>query len=361
MQDPGRYDAIPEEPPSELDIPEPDLMYHDKPQIERLDFDAGLTKNSDPESPDGNTDQEKPVPMIQASRSLVGAWSGTYSYKYDGSTDGLVSFSITQHTSDDRFYCSGVDPLGPFTVNGRINGEHVTFLKEYAEPQRGVKISWQYKGLLNEGRDEISGGWGPPLPDDGESLVLVGDGGDAQTESGEQQGAAKEQDGEEVGDTPPTIDIEPATLKEKADKDMMSEDGVLGTVPPVNVSTDATQTWTPYGTFVLYRRPVDYTMYRPSDEEFQENKPRALWRLVRNAARYWFQTRHLTWEVIRERRDKRRMYLELWRKKRLEYNTFADPADESKWKELVCAVHPDDLHLWYNIAQFEDRREAVYR
>lgn len=364
-QDPDEYDTIPEEPPSDSDIPEPELFYHDKPQIEELDLDAGLTKNSDPESLYSNTNQEEPVPMTQASQSLVGAWSGTYRYRLDasGPTDGLVSFSITQHTSDDRFHCSGVDTWGPFTVNGHVNGEHIIFLKEYAEPQNGEKVSWRYKGLLNKERDEISGKWGLPSSDDGEALVSDEDrGDDAQTEPGEQQGAIKEQqEGETVGDTPPTINIEAATLEEKADEDMMSEEFVPETGSPLaDVSTDTMETWIPYGTFVLYRRPVHYAFCRPPDEEFQENKPRALWRLVQNAARYWFKMRHLTWEGIRERRDKRQTYLELWRKKKAEYDTFTDPADKSKWDALVCAVHPDDLQLWRKIAQFKDRREAVH-
>ena len=366
MQDSDQYDAIPDEPPSNLDIPEPELFYG--PQSEELDLDASSTKNSDPESADSNTVQEEPVPVTPASQSLVGAWSGTYRYmvpdyfRSGSHDDGPVDFSITRHTSDDRFHCSGVDTWGPFTVNGRVNGEHITFLKEYEELQHGAKVSWQYKGQLNEERDMISGNWGPPPSDDDESPVSGGDSGDAQTEPGEQEEAVKEwQDDEKVDDTPPTTNIEPATWKEGADEaDTTREDRVpeIGSTL-VNVSLDATETWTPYGTFVLYRRSVDYTLYRPSDEEFQENKPRALWKFVRNTVKYRFQTQHLTREGIQERRDKQQIHWELWRKQS-EHKTSANPPDESKWAELISAVHPDDLYLWNNIARFKDRRELVH-
>lgn len=348
MQDPHRYDTIADEPLDDSDVPEPELFYG--PQIEELDADS--TKNSNPESPAHNTDQE-PVPVAQESQSLVGAWSGTYDYilrpRLD---DGLVSFLITQHTSDGRFYCSGIDTWGPFVVNGRVNGEHITFLKEYANRRN---VSWLCKGLLNEERDKISGNWGPPPSG-------------VQAEPGEQgpgeEEAKEQQVNETVDDTPPTIIVEPVAPTGEADEeDMTKEDRVSEAGSALTTFTDAMETLTSesYGSFVLYRRSVEHTHCRPSDEEFKENKPRALWRLVRNLAKYRFQMQHLTWEGIQERRDKRQMYLELWRKRSEYYDgTFADTADESKWTELVRTVHPSDLHLWHNIARFKGRRETVH-
>ncbi|KAF8553591.1 hypothetical protein OG21DRAFT_1441706 [Imleria badia] len=359
MQDPHRYDMI-DEPPDDLDVPEPELFYGQ--QIEELDLDADSTNNTDPESPASNADQEEPGSVAQASQSLIGAWSGTYDYTLQHRSDvGLVSFLITQHSSDDRFYCSGVDTWGPFTVNGRVNGEHITFLKEYAEPRDGQNVSWLCEGLLNEERDKIFGNWGPPPSHDIESHALDGDNGDAQAEPGEQEGAAKEQhDDETVDHTPPIINIEPVAPKE-GEEDMTREDCVSEAGSALTTFTDATETLTSYGSFVLYRRSVECTHCRPSDEEFKENKTRAIWRLVRNVAKYHFQTRHLTWEGIRERRDKRQMYLELWRKKSgYSDATFENTADESKWSELVRTLRPSDLHLWHRIARFKDHREIAH-
>ncbi|KAF8549417.1 hypothetical protein OG21DRAFT_1488548 [Imleria badia] len=362
MQDPHRYDTIPDEPPDDLDVPEPELFY--EPQIEELDLDADSTKNTDPELPASNADQEEPVPVAQASQSLIGAWSGTYDYTLQPRSDvGLVSFLITQHTSDDQFCCSGVDTWGPFTVNGRVNGEHITFLKEYAEPRSGRNVSWLCEGLLNEEKDNISGNWGPPPSHDIEPHALDRDNGDVQAEPEEQEEMAKQQqDDETVDHTPPTINIELVPSKEEADEeDMTREDCVSEAGSALTNFTDATEMFTSYGSFVLYRRSVECTYCRPSDEEFEENKARALWRLVRKVAKFQFQTRHLTWEGIRERRDKRQMYLELWQKKSEYYGaTFANTADESKWTELVRTVRPSDLHLWNRIARFKDRRNPVH-
>jgi hypothetical protein len=349
-----------DEPPTASDTRDPGLYFG--PQTEELDLDIDLRNDSAPNPPTSNVIREESTDASQAPRSLVGAWSGTYSYEYSQSSDGPVSFSITQHTPDGRFQCSGIDAWGPFTVNGRLTEERIVFLKVYQETLRGEEVSWRYEGLLNEDVDEISGSWGTPLGDEN-ALLAAGSGGSAQKES-EKEEKAEEEDvrGQDADSTAPIIAIEPPTPKNDLEEEGMTvADGVSesGSVL-TSVITDASGTWRPSGTFILYRRPVDYGLYRPSDEEFKESKPRALWKMVRNATKYWFQKRHLTWEGIRERRDKRQMYLKLWEKKSEFYGTFADPADALKWGELVSTVHPSDLHQWQNLAQFRSRRDPVH-
>lgn len=378
------------------EIPETELYYG--PQTEELDLDPSSTDLSSPNVLTREDDHEEPNNEPGAAHSLVGAWSGTYSYDSRRSADGPVSFFITQHTPDDRFHCSGLDTWGPFTVNGRIKGGRITFLKEYAELQGGQKVSWRYNGSVSEERDEISGYWGQPSHDDNEDRFLVdGDAGQGLTILGEGDGGGKEDGDEEDGDeedgdeeneeeentiiedgdenadeesldngtntdAAPAISIEPPTPREEIDElDMTGEDGASEEGSALtSVVTGTIEIWMPSGSFVLFRRPVDHALYCPSTEEFQENKQRALWKLVRNVSKYWFRTHHLTWEGIRERRDKRKMYLELWDKRSEFEGTFSDPTDEAEWLALVPTVHPSDLHLWQTIAQFRRRREIIH-
>jgi hypothetical protein len=110
-----------------------------------------------------------------------------------------------------------------------------------------------------------------------------------------------------------------------------------------SVNDEKTKKWI-HGTFILSHCTVEYALYRLSDEEFQEKKARALWSLVRKLAKYWFRRQHLTWEGIRDRRDKRRTYLELWASMNSNF-TLDDPVDEGRWAELIRSLHPNDLYL----------------
>jgi hypothetical protein len=349
-----------DEPSTASDTQDPELYYG--PQTEELDLDIDLRNDSAPNPPTSNVIREESMDASQAPRSLVGVWSGTNNYGSSQLSEGPVSFSITQHTPDDRFKCSGIDAWGPFTVNGRLTEGRIVFLKVYQDTQGGTEASLRYEGSLNEDVDEISGNWGNPLGDEDE-FFADGNGGNARKES-EKEEKAEEEDvrGKDADSIAPIIAIEPPTPKDDLEEEGMTvADGVseLGSAL-TSVITDASGTWRPYGTFILYRRPVEYGLCRPSDEEFRESKPRALWKMVRNAAKYWFQKRHLTWEGIRERRDKRQMYLKLWEMRSEFDGTFADPADALKWGELVSTVHPSDLHQWQNLGQFRSRRDPVH-
>ena len=93
--------------------------------------------------------------------SLVGHWSGGFAFDGADWVDGLVSFSISAHEEDGRFSGSGMDAFGPFTIEGTLEGERLTFLKEYIFPQYGSTVAWRYQGIVNEQWDKVTGEWGP--------------------------------------------------------------------------------------------------------------------------------------------------------------------------------------------------------
>ena len=111
------------------------------------------------------------------------------------------------------------------------------------------------------------------------------------------------------------------------------------------------------GTFFLKRRPLEYLLACPSDEEFAQNRPRALWRLALNYTVRVVRGRTLSWRVLLERRQQRRRYIELVR---LRLRFRMDSTTVHEWGELVKGIHPDDLHLWHCIAMFQDRRDPVH-
>ena len=361
MQRLNRYRGLRDEPQKDLCISEPGLYYG--PQMENMDLNASETTNMALGLLAENGIKEEVLNKTRITESLVGAWSGTFNYRNSRHSDGSVGFSIIQHTPDGRFQCSGIDVWGHFTLTGRVKGERITFLKEYVELLHGNKSSWRYIGVLNDDRDEMSGEWGYPSPDDDEEALLAdGDSSSLQTELGEHGEVEETGNGENTdrnsADIALTINIEPPTPKEENPK--VEKDGAweVGSAAP-SVISDATDTWQ-QGTFVMYRRPADYLLCRPPEEELQENKPRALWKLVRNVTRRWYQQRHLTWDSIRERRDKRQIYMELWAKRLEHMDGFENPSDEARWLELVNTVHPADLNLWRNIAQYKKNRETIH-
>jgi len=100
-------------------------------------------------------------------------------------------------------------------------------------------------------------------------------------------------------------------------------------------------------------------MCRPPTHEYQENKAQALWKLVRNVTRYWAQRRHLTWDVVKERREKRDRYVKLLGKIK-QNGRLRNSEQVTKWSELVKSTHPDDLNLWRSIALFKRLRQPIF-
>jgi hypothetical protein len=75
--------------------------------------------------------------------------------------------------------------------------------------------------------------------------------------------------------------------------------------------------------------------------------------------RYWAQRRHLTWDVVKERREKRDRYVKLLGKIR-QNGRLRNSEQVAKWSELVKSTHPDDLNLWRSIALFKRLRQPIF-
>jgi len=118
--------------------------------------------------------------------------------------------------------------------------------------------------------------------------------------------------------------------------------------------TDATEILVLKGTFSLVRQPVDYFLCRPSDAEFQENRPKALWKMVRNAAKQWYRSNHLIWDALRERRDQRNRYSVLLLNQE-DQGTLYDPDEVTEWAKIVRETHPNDLRMWRAITHYKKK------
>jgi hypothetical protein len=278
--------------------------------------------------PFGNTDGNTP-----ALGSLLGAWSGMNVSRSTLSSDGLFTVNITNHAPRGEFSGDGVDALGKFTVKGTIKEREVTIFKEYSASQGGFKSACTYSGTLNEDGDEING------------VITQGSGDGSQEnqveENGEDGDGGEDKDGDE---------------DEDEDEDEEDSASIADTAPS-SVLTDATEPKIG-GSFTLSRKPVEYFICRPRAEEYQENQAQALWKLVRNVSRYWAQRRHLRWDVLKERREKRNLYVDLLWKIR-DYGRLRNSEQAAKWSELVRSTHPDDLNLWRSITLFKRLRQPV--
>ena len=352
----GGYRLLPDPDLGELEVSEPPLCHPGRPEELEIFMESGAhTKREAADEIEHSKDASSTRP------SLVGAWSGTYEYQQrDVQSDGFVNLSITEH-EDGRFGGSGIDGIGAFAIEGTIVGNKVVFTKSY----RTRDITWKYVGVLDMEMAKIIGRWGPrnmegdvpPVPEvEGNSLFnRPGEGIDG-------DGLEQPESSERV----PPCDIEitvegPSGMpgEERGEgavdgNDRVSEAGSAHS----STKTDAAEVLNK-GTFSLVRRPIDYFLYRPSDAEFQESRSKALWKMVRNAARHWYRSHHLTWDVLRERRDQRNRYTAL-RLKRQEQGSLYDPGEAAEWATIIQQTHPNDLHLWGAIAQYMISRTIFY-
>ncbi|KAL0577140.1 hypothetical protein V5O48_004854 [Marasmius crinis-equi] len=344
-RDVGSYDDMADDPVNNSDTKAKRELYFEplpKEDLDRVDLSSSLKS---PAKDDELAESERDV------RSLVGVWSGSGTHSSLTQMGvGPFSFSIAQLTSDNRFHCSGVDMWGPFSINGCLNGDQILFLKmcEARQEVGFLSNSWRYQGVFNEEQMTISGKWGYRLYDKEEESLLEGSVGCEARDAGMETTAPNDGDKDasvavisvDTRDFVHGEEESPPTHDDSVSEDSGSADG-----------------WLTQGDFILNRRPVEYQLYRPT-EELRDSRPRAHWALVRNAAKYWFKAGHLSWESIQERRDKRNAYFRAWEKYR--WGFWEDEEEGEKWKELIDSIHPDDNYLWRCVAQFKQRREPVH-
>ena len=352
----GSYNLLPDPDLGELEVSEPPLSHQVRKEELNFFMESGAYAESEAADEIGRSNDASSIRP-----SLVGAWSGTYEYQQrDGQSDGFVSFSITEH-EDGKFGGSGKDGIGVFTVEGTIAGNKVIFTKSY----RTSDIAWKYIGVLDMERAKIVGRWGPRnMEDDVAPVSVVEDSGPFNRPGKGIDGSGFKQP--ESSERRPLCNIEitvegpsGAPGGETGERAVDYDDGVSEAYSALSsTQTDAAEV-SNRGTFSLVRRPVDYFLYRPSDTEFQESRPKALWKMVRNAAKYWYRSHHLIWDVLRERRDQRNRYSVLLLK-REEQGTLYYSDEVAEWANIIQTTHPNDRYLWGAITHYKINRRISY-
>jgi hypothetical protein len=333
----------------ELKVPEPPLFYQAESEEIDLFLDSSSKSNADLRVPENGSSRTNAT-------SLVGPWSGTHIHQRDGLAGILTSFSVTEQDSDGSFEGSGIDADGAFTVTGTLDGNKIDFTKSYT----ATYSEWRYIGTLNTETETVVGKWGPPDMEVEAAPASAIEGGTLFNRPEENTSGYS---GE--GQSPCVVEITvegPTPGEEKTEEAAGDGDGDEGEdrVSQAGsalsaIRTDATERFAEGGTFSLVRRPVDYFLYRPSDTEFQENRSKALWKMVQNAAKQWYRSRHLIWDALRERRDQRNRYVELLLKQGY-IGRLYDADEAAEWAKIIRQTHPNDLRLWHAIARYKEHR-----
>ncbi|KAI0369608.1 hypothetical protein BV20DRAFT_945606 [Pilatotrama ljubarskyi] len=266
-------------------------------QVEELD--SAFTERSD-----SNDLGESELTSI----SLVGHWSGHYSYDSGAGDDGLVSFIVSNHTTDGSVNGSGKDAWGPFMIRGSLRGNHFAFIKTYAMLQGGEKVVWYYEATVQDDLSAMDGCWGLP-----ESVIQL-----------------------------------------KMSKKRNLEDDDL---PPPGSETGKPVR---FGSFTLQRRPVEYYLACPPPEAFERNRILALWTLAINVTLHTVRMRRFEWDALSARRQLRERYIDLQKKRTANYLELSRQ-EEREREALLKDIHPDDLHGWNAMSMFRIRREVVHR
>ncbi|KAM5536716.1 hypothetical protein V8D89_009643 [Ganoderma adspersum] len=282
-----------------------------------------------------------------SSDSLIGQWSGSFTYGGVGWGQGLLSLAISTHSAEDgSIHGSGIDALGPFMIKGTLKGNQLTFLKESECRHDGHGIPWQYQGIVDEENGRITGtvrwAWWPSESPHSEGTL-----------------AANETSWDNVGG------ISTKSTHGDAPQDALSS-GTDDT-PPSNTGDDTSPSQasiiTLFGSdsetqFCLKRGTLDYLLGRPSDQEFTHNRPRALWKLALNYAVAQVAqnrtTSTLSWVVLL---GQHRRLFELIVSKQ-QYRR--DSAEAQELASLIKGVRRDDVHLQRRIETFKERRQPIH-
>jgi hypothetical protein len=320
----------------------------DRPRLHPLNTQAGLAKDVMPQLTAhslfyGPQDEEEDLGRALSAyldpgfeeetddkgASLLGHWAGEYAYADDLPSDGLVSFNVVSHDVDGGvFQGGGRDAIGDFVVEGKILGARISFLKEYVLRVGGEEVKWAYEGHFDSEEQLISGTWGEPRDCDS-------------ADTDDDESTHDDMDEDLAAPASPQLDT-PAS-------------------PGVVSETSGTSSTLEGGTFFLKRKPISFFLFRPSETAFLANRPRALWTWAYHSVRSLVRTRSKTWSwnVLRERRDRRRQYITLVNAQRTQWRL--NPRQQQEFTELVKTIHPDDLRFWRSLAFFERRRRIVHK
>ncbi|RPD69592.1 hypothetical protein L226DRAFT_268418 [Lentinus tigrinus ALCF2SS1-7] len=303
-------------------------------------------------------DPTSPHPTV--AHSLVGHWSGSYAYD-DRDGDGLVSFTVSSHDVNGAIVGSGTDAFGPYVVHGTLDDNRLTFVKEYLLPQYGQKVMWRYEGVVSPDSDSIRGQWGPTDVD--WKLVVYGEEPEQETGAKEEASDVSAQQPKAEETTTPAAEVPEIRVDEAEDAhsgEDANEDHDDDGASDAGTAVSGMTVGYIHGTFFLTRRPVEYLISCPPDEEFAANRPRALWKLALNATLRAVQSRTLSWGLLSARRKQRQQYVELLKRRQRGPWRGQDVEDAQEWAQLIKGIHPGDLHLWRCIALYQLRRDVIH-
>ncbi|KAJ6562519.1 hypothetical protein B0H19DRAFT_99038 [Mycena capillaripes] len=319
-----RDDNMPNEDNDDLEVREPPLFFDElKEEINEHAKQTSVTEDA-----------------AVADGSLAGLWTGTATRP-----DVFFSLNITSATPDGRFEGSGADQFGAYLVRGEVQGMSLHFLMSY---QDGQRLSWRYKGEMNNRFDEISGVWGYPEMDLTRS---TGDdkGREGTTEAGNNESENPSSEAAEQIN---------GRAEEAAEDNKEKNTAVDNQEAEVGAASETTDTTQIIGIFTLFRRPGNYMLHRPTDEQSEGGRISSLWQLVRKAAKYWYRRRNLVSEGLAERRVQHRAFEELYLKGG-KWGFFSTETENFQWAQLISSLDPNVIQLWRAMVLAKERRDPV--
>ena len=321
----------------ELEVPEPPLFH----QAECDSLELFLDSPS-------NTEREIPSPV-----SLVGTWNGTYTQTDTPTRPRIItSILITEQNADGAFNGYAIDANDTFTVTGALHGNKIDFIKS---PYWGWDCRRRCTGILDTKTETIVGQWDPTDKEVESAPASAIEGETSPNRPAEgTDGGSREGQPLMAQVTPCDIEIaveDPTSCREKPEEERGNGEKIRDDDKVSQAGTGDTV----FRTFSLVRRPpLDDFFYTPFDMESHESRPKALWRMVRNATEHWYRSRNLTWNELRQRRDQRNRYVELYLKQERD-GRFWNPDDGIEWARVICRTHPRDLLLWRAVAEYKQR------
>ncbi|GAA5859573.1 hypothetical protein JCM8547_006147 [Rhodosporidiobolus lusitaniae] len=110
--------------------------------------------------------------------------------------------------------------------------------------------------------------------------------------------------------------------------------------------------------FHFYIRQREYRGFRPPQKEIDKNRNRALWKFAVNAIRSEVHDKHKrwSWAYFKERRDDRKAYVRLFRKKTLGEITIEETQE---LVDLEKKLEYKDIRFYRSIARSEMRKERI--
>ena len=109
--------------------------------------------------------------------------------------------------------------------------------------------------------------------------------------------------------------------------------------------------------FLFKRVPADILVARPPPAEFDENRIRALWKYALDAARDIARKKLFSWSYIKERRDRRKEYLELVQREEDGQTTSEDLV---RFAVLDRTSTFDELRCYYVLKDYRQRPVAAH-